>query len=149
MVLSGLILFLWGIPIFFIGLLSVGGLAEVKKYTPVDSPVTIIAFAILLTGIFAVVSGFGIWVHKQWARIIGIIIAGLTLASFGYLAYLVNQLPNAVGGGKAWIVTNQQGDTLTVVFPGIEVWLVPVVFWGLIVVALVLGGSYFRRLRIA
>ena len=149
MALTGLILFLPGIPVTLIGLATVAATSYLHQYTTTDpqydslkTALTIIPFAFLIGGILMLVSGIGVWAHKQWARFIGILISLLVFLACLALGLWLN--------GQHGIArfTNTDGNTVTLTLPGLEGVAVPLIIWGFAIVVLVLGGSYFRKVRV-
>jgi hypothetical protein len=145
-VLGGVVLLVFGLLFLLAGagVLAAGGLIEQAfiEAGPLPeleglTPRAIRDFAVvggaivLVIGILQTVSGIGIFLHKQWARFIGIAFAGL-----GTLLGVLS-LVGAVGARG----TRGGGGDLTVA-------LVLGVAYGFTLFALIAGGGHFtRRLR--
>lgn len=139
--IAGVVLLVFGI---FVTLAGVGGLALgslideiLAEVGPIDTPgfdpadiagVVVIFFGVVLVvGLLHLISSVGVFLHKQWARIIAIVLSVLGTL-FGVLA-LVGSLEargQAEGGGLA-------------------VALVIAIGYGFSLFALVAGGGHFQR----
>lgn len=139
--IAGVILFVFGL---FVTLIGVGGLAlgslineALLEFGPIDAPgfdvgaisgVIVVIFGIfLLLGILHLVSAIGVFVHKQWARIVAIV-----LSILGALLGLVSVVVAVDTRGRA--DGSELGVAVVIAFG-----------YGFSLFALIAGGGHFRR----
>jgi uncharacterized membrane protein (DUF2068 family) len=92
-----------------------------------------VAVFVLICGILMLVSAIGIWAHKSWGRIIGIIFSVLGVL-FGLAALS--------GGNRTTTLTDGQiADATTF-------GLALLVLWGLCLLFLIISGGHFHRQRV-
>lgn len=135
-VIAGILLLLVGVLLTLFGLLmlavGMGGAAFLGEMDPfigdpaaVAAFILVFAFILLSIGILEIVASIGVFVHKGWARWLGIVMAAIGLV-FGFLLLFATFMPPA-GPAIEMLIT--------------IVWLAG---HGFVVAALAVAGEHFR-----
>ncbi len=97
--------------------------------------VAVVGGFFLVCGILLLLSTIGIWLHKSWARVIGIL--------FALLGLLIS-LPFLAAGSTTTTLSDGRVATTNLAPVGIAF----VVLWGLTLLFLIVSGSHFHKKRV-
>ena len=140
---AGVLLLLWGL------LWTVGGIAliAVSNVTglitdnlgqnladSIHNVVVVVGVVVLIIGLLQLLSALGVWLHKSWARIIGILFA--ILGTLFGLAAVAGSAQNRTGINSS-----------TTTGSGMVGALVVLISYAFILVVLIIAGGHFRRER--
>jgi len=146
-IVAGVILLLWGL------LWTLGGVALIAVSNAtglitdslgqsaadfLHNGIVIVGAVVLVIGILQLLSALGIWLHKTWARIIGILFSILGTL-FGLAAV----------AGAAQTRTGISGISSNTTGSGMAGALAVLVSYALVLVILIIAGGHFRRDRAA
>lgn len=109
-------------------LLEVGPVPELEGISAraIRDIVLVLGVIVLVIGLLKMISGIGIFLHKQWARVIGILLAGL-FTLLGVLSIVASLDARTAGGSDLTFAV-----VITVAYAGA-------------LFALIAGGDHFRR----
>lgn len=138
---TGIFFVIWGVLVSLFGVLALIG-GQLFSSSDIEIPgaegmnfgaaITVFAIFMLVLGVLWLASGIGVFLAKQWARIIGIILGVLGLLLFGLITF----------GSLSDRSTAQGDSTGAIVVFGIVTILSGVAVW-----ALVRAGTYFAYRR--
>jgi len=143
-IIAGVLLLLWGLlwtlgGIAAIALSNVTGLITDQfgqnVANSVHNVIVVVGVVVLIIGLLQLLSALGVWLHKSWARIIGIL--------FGILGTLFGLA--AVAGAAQ----NRTGVSSSASGNGMAGALVVLISYAFILVVLIIAGGHFRRERAA
>jgi hypothetical protein len=141
-IIAGVILLLWGL------LWTLGGVALIAVSNAtglitdnlgqnladsIHNVIVVVGAVVLIVGLLQLLSALGVWLHKSWARIIGILF-GILGTLFG-LAAVAGATQNRSG-----LSTSTTGNSMAGA-------LAVLISYALVLVILIIAGGHFRRDR--
>jgi hypothetical protein len=143
-IIAGVVLLLWGLLWTFggIALIAVSNATGLitdnlgqNLADSIHNIIVVVGAVVLIIGLLQLRSALGVWLHKSWARILGILF-GILGTLFG-LAAVAGAAQNRNLSG---ISSNASGNSMAGA-------LVVLVSYALILVILIIAGGHFRRDR--
>jgi len=143
-IIAGVVLLLWGLLWTFggIALIAVSNVTGLitdnlgqNLADSIHNIIVVVGAVVLIIGLLQLLSALGVWLHKSWARILGILF-GILGTLFG-LAAVAGAAQNRNLSG---ISSNASGNSMAGA-------LVVLVSYALILVVLIIAGGHFRRDR--
>jgi hypothetical protein len=143
-IIAGIVLLLWGL------LWTLGGIAAIALSNvtglitdqfgqsvadSIHNVIVVVGVVILIIGLLQLLSALGVWLHKSWARILGILF-GILGTLFG-LAAVAGAAQDRTGVSSANTGNGMAGA------------LVILISYAFILVVLIIAGGHFRRDRVA
>jgi hypothetical protein len=141
-IIAGVILLLWGLlwtlgGVALIAVSNVTGLITdnfgQSTADAIHNVIVVVGAVILIVGLLQLLSAIGVWLHKSWARIIGILFA--ILGTLFGLAAVAGAAQNRSG-----VSTSTTGNSMAGA-------LIVLVSYALVLVILIIAGGHFRRDR--
>jgi len=145
-IIAGVFLLLWGLlwtlgGVALIALSNVTGLITdnlgQNLADSIHNVVVVVGAVILIVGLLQLLSALGVWLHKGWARILGILF-GILGTLFGLAAVAGAAQNRNISGISSSASGNSMVGSLIVL-----------VSYAFILVILIIAGGHFRRDRVA
>jgi hypothetical protein len=141
-IIAGVVLLLWGLlwTLGGVGLIAVSNVTGLitdnlgqNLADSIHNIVVVVGAVVLVVGLLQLLSALGVWLHKGWARILGILF-GILGTLFGLAAVA------GAAGNRSGVSSSTTGNSLVGA-------LVVLVSYAFVLVILIIAGGHFRRDR--